>query len=121
MSPTQRTLAYLKENGYKHVAIVERWNPHARIRQDLFNFIDILAVKDGFTYAFQVTSGSNVSKRFDKILEECEPQTRAVLCAGWIVFIHGWRKVKVKRGGKAMKWDLREEPVTLEMLNSQPT
>jgi hypothetical protein len=35
VTPTQRSLAYLRAEGWQ-VAIVERWNPHARIRQDLF-------------------------------------------------------------------------------------
>src|SRR5687768_1416736 len=107
MSPTQRTLAHLKAQGFKHVAIVEKWNPHARIRQDLFGFIDILAVLNNVTYAFQVTSGSNVSKRFDKIHGEHEDALVALIAAGWHVSVHGWRKVKVKRGGKAMRWELR--------------
>ena len=42
--PTQRTLARLRQEGALEVAIVEHWNPHARIRQDLFGFIDILAI-----------------------------------------------------------------------------
>lgn len=43
-SPTQRTLAYLRGAGYPLVQGVERWNPHARIRQDLFGIIDVVAV-----------------------------------------------------------------------------
>jgi hypothetical protein len=44
MTPTQRSMAYLKKEGYR-VAVVERWNPHARIRQDLFGVIDLLAIR----------------------------------------------------------------------------
>ena len=33
MTPTQRSLKYLREQGYT-VAITERWNPFARIRQE---------------------------------------------------------------------------------------
>jgi len=36
-SPTQPSLAYLKEEGW-HVAIVEHWNPWERVRKDLLGW-----------------------------------------------------------------------------------
>lgn len=88
MTPTQRSLAYLREQGYT-VAIVERWNPHARIRQDLFGFIDLLAIRKGETLAVQVTS-TGVSSRIKKIMEsDYLPKVRE---AGWRIEVHGWRK-----------------------------
>lgn len=88
MTPTQRSLAYLREEGYT-VAIVERWNPHARIRQDLFGFIDLLAIRKGETLAVQVTS-TGVSSRIKKIMEsDYLPKVRD---AGWRILVHGWRK-----------------------------
>jgi hypothetical protein len=104
-SPTQRSLEKLRKEGCDLVAVVERWNPHARIRQDLFGIIDILAIKEGETIAVQSTSGSNVSKRIQK-MEESDA-INFIRKAGWTIHIHGWRKVKVKRGGKAMKWECR--------------
>ena len=45
ISPTQRTLKRLREKEeYPLVTIVERWNAFAKIRQDLFGIIDILAI-----------------------------------------------------------------------------
>lgn len=68
-SPTQRALAELRETGYVS-AVVEKWNPHAGIRQDLFGIIDILAIcAPGPILGVQVTSGSNASKRVQKSLE----------------------------------------------------
>jgi len=88
MTPTQRSLAYLREEGYT-VAIVERWNPHARIRQDLFGFIDLLAIRKDETLAVQVTS-TGVSSRIKKIMEsDYLPKVRD---AGWRIIVHGWRK-----------------------------
>jgi hypothetical protein len=87
-SPTTRTLALLREQGYT-VAVVEKWNPHARIRQDLFGFIDILAIKRGETLAVQATA-SGVSARLKKIAEsELLPKVRE---AGWTIQIWGWTK-----------------------------
>ena len=87
-SPTTRSLALLREQGYT-VAVVEKWNPHARIRQDLFGFIDILAIKRGETLAVQATS-SGVSARLKKINDsELLPKVRE---AGWTIQIWGWTK-----------------------------
>lgn len=88
MTPTQRSLAYLREEGYL-VAIVEHWNPFARIRQDLFGFIDLLAIRRDETLAVQVTA-SGVSSRVKKI--EASPHLGKVREAGWKIFVHGWRK-----------------------------
>ena len=51
ISPTQRTLKRLRDSGdYPLVTIVERWNAFAKIRQDLFGIIDLLAIdSDGNT------------------------------------------------------------------------
>lgn len=101
-SPTQRTLAHLRKLGYPLVQVVERWNPHARVRQDLYGCIDVLAVGDDIV-AVQATSGSNVSKRVAKITESAAlPVLRR---AGIRVLVHGWRKV---RG----RWQLREVDVS---------
>ena len=88
MTPTQRSLALLREEGYT-VAIVEKWNPHVRIRQDLFGFIDLLAIRKGETLAVQRTS-TGVSSRIKKIMESNYlPKVRD---AGWRIVVHGWRK-----------------------------
>jgi hypothetical protein len=103
MSPTQRSLAKLRNEGYR-VAVVERWNPHARIRQDLFGVVDVLAIKDGETLAVQATSGSNVSSRVRKIAEA--EATADIRAAGWRFEVHGWRKL---RNGR---WSCRIENVS---------
>lgn len=87
-SPTQRSLAFLREEGYL-VSIVERWNPHARIRQDLWGWCDLLAIRKGEVLAVQVTA-SAVSARIKKIQES--DTIAAVRDAGIRVVVHGWRK-----------------------------
>ncbi len=88
-SPTQRTLAKLRKEGYR-AAVVERWNAHAGIRQDLYGCVDILGIKEGETLAVQACSYSGVSARVKKIAEcESTPDIRA---AGWRFEVHGWRK-----------------------------
>lgn len=103
MTPTQRTLAELRKRGYT-CAIVERWNPHAKIRQDLFGVIDVLAVRDGETLGVQATSGSNVAARVAKIA--ASEHVAALRSAGWSLAVWGWRK------SAAGRWTLREVDVS---------
>src|SRR4051812_27337182 len=97
-SPTQRSLALMRERGYV-AAVVEKWNPYARIRQDLFGCIDIVAIGTRETVGVQACAYSSVSARVRKISEaEAWP---AINRAGWRVVVQGWRKV---RG----RWTVRE-------------
>lgn len=102
-SPTQRSLAHLRDGGWL-AQVVERWNPHARVRNDLFGFIDILAIRDGQTLGVQATSGTNVAARVRKIAEA--QHVGAVRAAGWRLEVHGWRK------NAAGRWVLRVEDVS---------
>ena len=88
MSPTQRSLKYLRDQGMK-TWIVETYNHFARKRVDLYGCIDILAIGNGETWAVQTTS-TGVSSRVKKIQEsEYFP---VMLESGWRVFVHGWSK-----------------------------
>lgn len=89
LSPTQLTLRHLAERGYT-AAVVEKWNPHARIRQDLFGFVDVLAVRPGETLAVQTTTAGSVSARVKKIADS--EHIAAVREAGWTIHVHGWKK-----------------------------
>lgn len=104
MTPTARTLAALRTDGWL-AEVVERWNPYARIRRDLFNMVDILAVRSAETLAVQVTAGSGVSARCAKL--NASAALPVLLTAHWRMEVHGWRKVKLKRGGKAKRWQCR--------------
>ena len=104
LSPTQLTLRKLRDDGWPLVAVVEHWNPHARIRQDLFDLVDVLAVGPQGTLAVQTTSATNVAARIRKIADS--PNIAAIREAGWAFHVHGWRK----KGGR---WELhREEDVS---------
>ncbi len=111
--PTQRSLEYLRKcAATAAVEVVERWNSHAKIRQDLFGFIDVLAIPDHQKglWAFQVTTSSNLAARRQKALQE--PKLRLWLTAGNRFFLHGWSK---RASGR---WEVREEEITLEQLDS---
>ena len=92
-SPTQRSLAHLRKEGYT-VTITEHWNAFARRRVDLWGFCDLLALKPGETLCVQTTSLSNMSARVNKIAEhENTPKLRD---AGWQIHVHGWDGPKLK-------------------------
>ena len=105
-TPTQRTLAWARANGWT-VAIVEHWNPHAKIRQDLFGVFDLLAVDPkGFgVIGIQVKGQAGTADGVTKLRE-------SAILVPWLrclnrVLVVGWRKLKVKRGGKAVRWHPR--------------
>ena len=89
-SPTQLSLKKLKADGYV-CQITERWNAFAKIRVDLFGFVDVLAIKENETLAVQTTSYSNISARVKKISDH--DNVGAVRKAGWKIHVHGWHKV----------------------------
>ena len=101
LSPTQLTLRHLRRKGYT-AAVTERWNPFAKIRQDLFGFVDVLGVGNGETIAVQSTSWGNRLSRVKKMKDDKYAQALAdCRDANWTIVVHGWRKVK-------NKWELTE-------------
>lgn len=90
-SPTQRSLKYLREQGYT-AEVTEKWNQWAKIRQDLFGIIDLVAIKEGVTLGVQTTSYSNMSARRTKILES--ENYKKLKQANWEIHVHGWKKKK---------------------------
>lgn len=112
-SPTQRSLKLLRDRGFTAV-ITERWNHHAKLRQDLFGFIDILALNIPVgILAVQTTTGANLAARIAKI--QALPAARVWLEAGGLIVVHGWRKAGA-RGARKL-WECRE--VRLGLVNGE--
>lgn len=110
-SPTQRSLAKLRAEGFT-AWIAERWNPFAKIRQDLGGFGDILAWKAGVgVLAIQTTTTAHQAARLAKIAGN--PKAEEWIRAGAGLHVHGWVARKVKRGGLAKRWDCTVREVTL--------
>lgn len=97
-SPTQRSLKHWRDKGYL-CAIVEHWNQHAHIRQDLYGFIDVLAINGEDIVGIQACIGSDVSTRVKKIVEH---DNYPKVIAAMRIVVHGWRK------NAAGRWTLRE-------------
>lgn len=119
ISPTQRTLAECRKRGWVS-QVVERWNPHAKVRVDLFGVIDLIAIvslsptdalvppvageRSGIL-AIQACAGTSHADRRTKIL--AEPRARQWVEAGGQLELWSW---SMRGGAGARKlWTLRVE------------
>ena len=93
MTPTQRTLAEIRKR-VDHVAIVEKWNSHCRIRQDLFGFADLISFDREDVHLWQVTARA-VAARVAKI-KELDVAKHWTASTHRELFVVGWRTLKPK-------------------------
>jgi len=102
-SPSQRSLAHLRKNGYLPW-VVEHFNTWTKRRQDLYGFGDILAIGNGEIVIVQTTTAANMAAREKKILTN--PHAHEWVMNGGTIVVHGW----AKRGprGKRKLWTLAE-------------
>jgi hypothetical protein len=115
ISNTSRTLEYLRSQGWV-ADKVEQFNAYAGKfgqRKDMFGFGDIVAMGEGSIIAIQ-SCGQAFSEHHKKITEDEKVAPNALL---WIqnggrLILIGWRKVKLKRGGKALRWQPRIKEYT---------
>lgn len=122
-SPTERSLKHLRERGY-HVAIVEHWNPHVGIRQDMFGFVDLVAVpKSGCGEPPSIlavqTTAADVSGRVAKIraLDAESGIARDWLLSGNRIEVHGWTtkrsRAKNQDGARSKAQEVRQRTISL--------
>ena len=113
ISPTQRTLKYLRQEGYL-AGIVERYVSIPGTfskRIDLFNFIDIIAIKENEIWAIQSCGQTGFAAHDRTILTN--DRAPLWLKAGGRIKLIAWRKLKVERGKKRMKWEARIKEYSL--------
>ena len=116
ISNTSRTLEYIRSQGWV-ADKVEQFNAYAGKfgqRKDMFGFGDIVAMGENSIIAIQ-SCGQSFSEHDKKITED---ERVAPLALKWIqsggrLMLIAWRKVKLKRGGKAMRWQPRIREYTL--------
>lgn len=94
VSPTQKAIQVCKDNGWTY-QVVERWNAFAKVRQDLFGFIDILVIRPGRIMGIQATSCSNHSARVKKINEE--PKAVEWIRAGGEIHVWSFEGKEVRK------------------------
>ena len=102
-SPTARTLARLRELGYR-ADVVERRLPGCLVTRDLFGMADAIAVHPGARAVLlvQATTAAHVADRLRRV--RGQPDLPALLAAGVRVEVWGW----AKRGGR---WHVRRVAV----------
>ena len=123
LSPTQRTMAHLRGQG-RTCAIAEKWvsikppgKPQFGFRKDLFDFIDIVALDPVHgIVGVQCCAGSALSSHMTKIIVDCRENAEAWLQAKGKIEVWAWRKVKLKRHSRALRWQPRVINITMEFL-----
>ena len=126
-SPTQRTLAALRDRGLI-ADIVERRLPswpgmtHGQTH-DYLGCVDIIAIDATTTLAVQ-SCGQDFAPHLRKMLDECAHEVREWLrCPSRKMELWGWRKVKnkLKGGGygKGYRWMPRVKEITLDDLGDE--
>ena len=118
-----KTLKYYRDQGYR-CEIVEhfisfgpkdarrRFAPGMRV--DLMGIIDILVLDPSRGFIGVQACGQDFAAHLKKMLTEKRKE-----CIDWLstpgghLVLIGWRKLKVKRGGKAMRWTPRIQEITL--------
>lgn len=118
MSPTARSLRYLRQSGYL-ADVVERWLPRVNRRRDLFGFADLVAVRRGEPgcLAVQVTSWGHVGDRLARCRRRGE--LAVWLACGNRFQVHGWGKRHGRWVVKAV--EVRGEELQAEVLEGRPS
>ena len=100
MSPTERTLRECRRMGWT-CAVVEKWNPHARIRQDLFGMFDVLALTPDGIVGIQCTTAAHMAERARKLADNAILTTwlehAGAEVWGWLLRPRGRRKWELRR------------------------
>ncbi len=116
LSPVQRTIRALKEQGIK-CSIVERFNPHVGehgVRQDLFSILDVLALDPINGVIGIQCCASDFKKHMEKLtVEKVQESIDWLSTPGTKLQIWSWRKTKLNRGGKAMRWNPRIQEIKI--------
>lgn len=115
LSPTQRTLRAMREQG-RICGIVERFlmhvGPYGK-RQDLFGFIDLIAIDPVDGIIGVQSCGQDFVGHIRKMNEE-----RNEVMFEWLkhakVELWGWRKIRLKKGSKIKRWCPRISDFWLE-------
>ena len=110
VSSFQRSRKFLGDKGW----VVWKTENHYQGRShDLANIYDAIGFSpEGDTYLLQFCGGSDYKAHVRKMMEEFPHNVRIPLVCKTRVLLIGWRKLLVKRGGKAMHWVPRIAEIT---------
>lgn len=123
MRARERSMRYLRSIGMR-VGCTEYWNPHVKIRQDLFGFIDLIALSmstdhlDGQICAIQVVN-THLPEHIAKI-KSSDAARNWIACGGGIE-VHNWKHVCKNGRGTRKVWKLERIEVTPDGAYCGPT
>lgn len=104
VSAASRTLKVLKKDGWI-CALAEKWNPFVGIRQDLFGFMDILALKPGHRIrAINATTASEIGRHIEKYRENAALRYWLKSIGQPHFELWAWRRLKSTEEGKRVEW-----------------
>ena len=103
MKTSQRTIQHLNKLDIK-CGSVEKFNSFTNQHKDLFGIIDIIAIYNDGIAGIQAC-GTDFKPHERKILASKEAIDW--LASGGILELWGWRKLKLKKGSKAVRWKPR--------------
>jgi len=94
----------LRDQGWT-AQVVEKWNPHGKVRIDLFGCIDLVAMRDGHKglLGIQATTTGHIPDRVDKAL--LEPRLQTWLATGNRFQVVGWALRGAR--GKRKLWTVK--------------
>jgi hypothetical protein len=104
MKSTARSLQYLKATGWTP-ALVERRLPRVFVTVDAWGFADIIALRLGSPITAIQSCQSDLQIHLRSI--EANEAAKLWLVSGGGIEVQSWRKLKVKRGGVAIKWQVK--------------
>jgi hypothetical protein len=128
VEPVKWSMAMMTADGYM-CGLTEKWNPHAvapgsgspGIRQDLFGFIDFLAVGDDRIIGVQCCAHSGLGSHRTKMAIDKYTEVKTWLQGGrGDIQLHGWQRIeeatqegtkyrtKYKRVGTVENIDMRD-------------
>ena len=115
-SPTSRSLTILRRDGWTAHG-VEKWNPHAKVRQDFGGFGDILAYRQDRkgVLAIQACAGASHAARETKVCDVFN--VIPWILAGNFLEVWSWRLAGPR--GKRKLWQVRKTRVIVRSINQK--
>ena len=106
-SPMELSLQLLRKEGYR-CGITEKWNPFAKVRNDLHGYVDIEALNATRNIALhvQTTTLSNINARINKIKEGSAWLDWLAISPTHKIEVHGWA-LQRERGTKRFHYEVR--------------
>lgn len=117
MTPTVKTLTFLRELGYEACDVTGYKHPKSSkfpMKQDLFGCVDIVAFRDMDVLFIQTTNKANVANHIEKYRDN--KWLKLMLKAGLVFLIYGWdgekdydddepRQVEASLYGDHIQWN----------------